>query len=145
MCCVSLPAQCFSAGSAPSSPLLLPTSRHFSAQRASQTLREGVPPPEASQRPSISFPVLQGAGRTLAWPVLQQRSRPWCRRASCCPATTPAKANITPCKFITKSGAEAKHNALLVGGSVETRLFCFFFFPLPSSWKGGEMFLGSSL
>lgn len=101
----------------------------------SQNLREGVPPPEASQRLSISSPVLQGL-EDLPWPVLQQRSQPWCRRASCCPATAPAKANITPCKFITKSGAEAKHNALLVGGSVETRLFPFFFSP-PSSWKGG--------
>lgn len=97
----------------------------------SQTLEDGVPPPAASQSPSISSPMPRGAGRTLPLPVLQQRSQSWCWHASCCPATTPAKANITPCKFITKSGAEAKHNALLVGGSVETRLFFspFFFSP----------------
>lgn len=109
----------------------------------SQTLEEGVPPPEVSQRPSMSSPMPQGARRILPRPVLQQRSRSWCRHASCCPATTLAKANITPCKFITKSGAEAKHNALLVGGSVETRLFPFFFpfFFLPLLGREEKCFL----
>lgn len=80
----------------------------------------GHPPHPSTPKP----PRTRGWASLLRAPLGNSRTLPLAKEPATAP---PAKANIMPCKWITKSRAEAKHNTLLVGVSVETRLFFFFF------------------
>lgn len=103
------------------------TCEHETRPSTSQTLREGVPPPEASQRLSISSPVLQGAGGpALACPPAKEPAAVSACQLLPCHCTGQSKHHTM--QIYNKKWSRGQTQSPPGGRKCGDKTFSFFFF-----------------